>query len=245
MLFLWILGASILETVIAIIGQVAVFLGGERIKKYLRYFVSFAIGTLLGAVFLDILPEALEFAPAETVFIYVLVGFIAFFLLSRFLFWYHCHNGECPVHGSPSLILFGDAIHNFIDGVIIAMAFIANFKLGVITTFAVLLHEMPQEMSDFFVLLHRGYSRSKALFFNFLAAATTVIGAILTYIFAYSAESLIGPALGVVAGNFLYIAASDLLPELRAGHQTGGATLLQFGFIIFGILIIYFVGLNT
>ena len=243
MLFFWILGASILETILSLVGQAAVFFGGDNIKKYIRYLVSFAIGTLLAVVFLDILPEALEFIPAEPLFMYVLAGFISFFILAKFLFWYHCHNGECPVHGSPSLILLGDAVHNFIDGIVIALAFIADFDLGLITTFAVLLHEFPQEMSDFFVLVRRGYGPQKALMYNFLTAATTVAGGVLTYFFARSLDFLIGPALGLVAGNFLYIAASDLLPELRSDHETAKTTLLQFGFVFLGIFLIYFVGL--
>jgi zinc and cadmium transporter len=243
MTLIWILGASILETIIALIGQLFVFLGGDKAKKHLHYFISFAVGTLLGVVFLEILPEGLKFMEAESLFAYVLGGFLFFFILSRFLFWYHCHNGECPVHkGGASLVLVSDTVHNFIDGVIIALAFLANVNLGIITTFAVLLHEMPQEMSDFFILLHKGYTKNKALFYNFLVATTTIVGAVLTYFFAQQAQGLIGPALGIVAGNFLYIAASDLLPELHAGHKRIKSTLIQLALILLGVCIIYLSG---
>ncbi len=245
MLLIWILIASIAETIIALIGQVAVFVFSDKIKKYIQYFVSFAVGTMLAVVFLNILPEAAGMIDFKNLMAYVLAGFLFFFLLARFLFWYHCHNSVCEVHkgASGTMVLTGDAIHNFIDGIIIALAFIADFRLGIVTAVAVLVHEAPMEMSDFFVLLHSGYSKQKALFYNFLIALTTPIGAVLTYFFASSLNGFIGPALGVVAGNFLYIAASDLVPELHAGHRRGITTLWQFSLILLGILIIYGIGL--
>lgn len=241
MLFIWILAASVIETIVALIGQVTVFFGSDRIKKYIQYFISFAVGTMLAVVFLDILPEALEILSPRPLFAYVLAGFLFFFLLARFLFWYHCHNGQCEVHQKTrgSMVLIGDAIHNFIDGIIIALAFMADIRLGIITTLAVLLHEVPQEMSDFFVLLKSGFSRKKALFYNYIVALATPLAAMLAYFFAPYLNSLIGPALGIVAGNFLYIAASDLVPELHAGHKKGAATLLQFSLILLGIFIIF------
>jgi len=245
MLLLWILVASILESLVALIGQVAVFVFSDKIKKYIQYFISFAVGTMLAVVFLNIIPEAAGMIDVKSLMSYVLIGFLFFFLLARFLFWYHCHNNKCEVHKSASgtMVLASDAIHNFIDGIIIALAFIADFRLGVVTTAAVLVHEAPMEMSDFFVLLHSGYSKQKALVYNFLVALTTPIGAVLTYFFASGINGFIGPALGIVAGNFLYIAASDLIPELHAGHRRGTTTLWQFSLILLGILAIYAVGL--
>ncbi len=243
-LFFWILGISILEIIISLVGQVVFFLKKLQVIKYLHYFVSFAVGTLLGVVFLDILPEAARFLGIEPLFKYTLAGFIAFFILSRFLLWYHCHNGECPKNGSPSLIILGAVTHNFIDGVIIAFAFVADFHLGLITSFAILLHKIPKETSDFFVLIHRGYDKKKALFYNFLAATTIIIGAATAYLFSENMRFIIGPALGIAAGNFLYIAATDLLPELNAKRQKAKTALLQVGFILLGIFIIYFAGIN-
>lgn len=248
-LFLWILAASMAETIVALIGQVAVFIFSDRIKKYIQYFISFAVGTMLAVVFLNLLPEALEITPAKQLFAYVLAGFLFFFVLTRILLWYHCHTGECPIHyeqkRSGAKILLGDAVHNFIDGVIITVAFLADINLGIITAIAVLIHEAPMEMSDFFILLHAGYTRKKALFYNFLIALTTPLGAVLMYFFApTNLNSLIGPALGIVSGNFLYIAAVDLIPELHGhkGAHTTTNTILQFFFILLGIFAIYSIG---
>ncbi len=239
-LFFWILGIGILEIIISLIGQVVFFLKKIQIKKYLHYFVSFAVGTLLGVVFLDILPEATRFLGTELLFKYTLAGFIAFFVLSRFLLWYHCHNGECPVNGSPSLIILGAITHNFIDGAIIAFAFVADFQLGLISSFAILLHKIPKETSDFFVLIHRGYNKEKALLYNFFAATAIILGSSIAYLFSEKMSFIIGPALGIAAGNFLYIAATDLLPELNANRPKAKTALLQVGFILLGIFIIYF-----
>lgn len=232
----WILGAAILESFVSLIGRLFVFWSEERVKKLSHHFIGFAVGALLGVVFLDLLPEALEFSSSETVFLWALVGFLAFFLLERFLFWYHCHDGVCPVHAAGYLVLIGDAIHNFIDGVIIAVAFLADFKLGILTSFAVIFHELPQEISDFVVLLQSGFGRAKALLYNFLIALTTILGAIFAYLIKGSIESFLGIALGLVAGNFLYIAAADLIPELHH-PETGkpAAPYMQFLLMIFGI----------
>ena len=240
----WILGASFLTSLISLVGRSIVFLGEERFRRFIHYAMSLAVGTLLGVVFLDLLPEALELAGARTVFFWVLVGFLLFFILERGLFLYHCRDGECPVHAFGYLSLIGDAIHNFLDGVIIALAFLVNIPLGIATSFAVIFHEVPQEMSDFLVLLHAGFERRKALFYNFLIALTTVIGAFLTYLFAGVVQGIIGPALGLVAGNFLYIAAVNLVPELHEAKHARKKTvaLAQISLIILGILLIYFVG---
>lgn len=240
----WILGASFLSSLASLAGRSLVFLGEERFHRFIHYAMSLAVGVLLGVVFLDLLPEALEFAAAETIFFWTLIGFLFFFILERGFLLYHCHDGKCPAHAFGYLTLLGDGIHNFIDGVIIALAFLVNIPLGIATSFAVILHEIPQEMSDFLVLLHAGFERRKALFYNFLIALTTIIGAFLTYLFAGVVQGLIGPALGLVAGNFLYIAAVDLVPELHQSQHTAGkgAALIQIALIILGIGIIYLSG---
>lgn len=219
-LFLWILGASIVESLISLVGRSIVFLGEVRMRAFMHYFISFAVGTLLGAVFFDILPEALEFAEAERIFLWTFAGFVIFFVLERFLFWYHCHEGHCDVHAAGYLMLTGDAIHNFIDGIIIALAFIADIRLGVAASIAVIIHEIPQEFSDFLVMLDAGFPSGKALFYNFLIALTTIAGAVLTYYLRDSVTGFIGVALGLVAGNFIYIAASDLVPILHGTHHS-------------------------
>ncbi|MCR4284040.1 MAG: ZIP family metal transporter [Parcubacteria group bacterium] len=244
MLLFWILGASAAQSIVALIGQVIVFLFKKNVTKYINYLVSFSVGTLLGVIFFDILPEALEESSSGFVFAYVLAGFLAFFALTRVLSWSHCHTADCHIHNTREgvKVLLGDAIHNFIDGIIIALAFLVDFNLGIVTTLAVLVHEAPMEISDFFILIHAGYSVRKALFYNFLIALTTIAGSLLAYFAAPKVDSLIIPALGIVAGNFLYIAASDLIPELHDGEGSRGkiSSALQMFLIVFGILIIYF-----
>jgi len=238
-IFWWIIGAAFLESAVSLVGRLFVFWSEERIKKFTHHFIGFAVGALLGVVFLDLFPEALDFASAEAVFASALVGFILFFLLERFLFWYHCHDGVCPVHTAGYLVLTGDAIHNFIDGVIIAVAFLADFRLGVLSAIAVIFHELPQEVSDFIVLLHSGFERGKALLYNFLIALATVLGALFAFFIRGSIENILGVALGLVAGNFLYIAAADLIPELHHsdGHKTA-TPFVQILLILLGVGVI-------
>jgi zinc and cadmium transporter len=240
MLF-YILLASTLETLIALIGILFVFWGYERLKRFLPYLVSFSVGTLLAVVFLDLLPEAIKVTQSEDVFIYTLFGFLFFFVFSRLLHWYHHHEEGCISHNdiktSGYLILTGDFIHNFIDGVIIALAFSVDVKVGIITTTAVLFHEIPQELADFFILVRSGFSKVKALTLNFIVALTTILGAVLTYFLTANMQNFIGPALGIVAGNFLYIATSDLLPSLHSKNVR--QTFVQFLFILLGVGIIY------
>lgn len=247
MLF-YIVMASILESLVSFSGILFLFMNTERLRQYIHYFVSFSVGAFLAIVFFDIIPEAVAESSLETVLPWVLVGFLFFFLLSRFIHWYHCHEEEGGVclpgekSASGYLVLAGDIVHNFIDGIAIALAFMADFHLGVITTAAILLHEFPQEASDFFIMIHSGFSAGKAFFFNFLISLSTLAGAILTYFLAGGLDRVIGPALGIVAGNFLYIAASDLVPELHLKHRSGAAsTTIQFSLILFGILLMYFV----
>lgn len=265
MLF-YIILASMAEILVAFAGMIFIFLGAEKFKRKISSFISFSVGTFLALIFIDILPETIEMTGSpETAFLYTLFGFLLFFVISRFLHWYHHHNEGyivCNEEGAPQgcvpaliarkkdpkttgyLLLAGDALHNFIDGIIIAFAFLADFNIGVVTTIAVLFHEFPQEAADFFVLIHAGFSRTRALFYNFLSSLGTLAGALIAYALAStsaSAEALIGPALGIVAGNFLYIAASDLIPELHERYRGGASTFSQFFLIVAGILMMYLV----
>jgi zinc and cadmium transporter len=259
MTLIYIIIASLAESFVALTGIFFVFLSYNKLKKYLPYFISFSIGTFLGVIFLNILPEAIEKSSVDVAFSFTLAGFLFFFLLSRFLHWYHHHhengNGSKEIEhhigdeahpkitsnkATGYLVLAGDAVHNFIDGVIITFAFLADFNIGLVTTIAVLMHEFPQEAADFFVLLNSGFSKMRALLLNFTVAFTTLIGALLTYFFVANFDKVVGPALGIVAGNFLYISASDLVPELaHMGGARGLNTIIQFLLILFGILVIY------
>jgi len=244
----YIIIASLLEILVAFVGVFFIFLGVQKFRKYLPYFISFSVGTFLGVVFFDVLPEAIHLSTVEQTMTYTLIGFLGFFLLSRILFWYHHHEDENGhennhIKTSAHMVLAGDVIHNFIDGVIIALAFMADTSIGIVTTIAVLSHEFPQEASDFFVLINAGMKKGKALFFNLLVSLPTLIAAVLTYFFASGVENIIAPALAIVAGNFLYIAASDLIPELHTGHhERGTSTLIQFSLILLGIGLLFFIG---
>ncbi|MDD2935024.1 MAG: ZIP family metal transporter [Candidatus Pacebacteria bacterium] len=246
----YIILATVLESLVSLTGIFLIFLGYEKFKKHLSKFLSFAAGTFLAVIFFEILPEAVEKSSIENVSIYILIGFLFFFLFSRFLHWYHhheeddscCKKEERNFKSAGYLVLAGDFIHNFIDGIIIALAFASGIEIGIVTTIAVLAHEFPQEASDFFVLVNSGFSTSKALLTNFLVSLSTILGATMTFFAVSQVEKIIAPALGIVAGNFLYIAMSDLIPELNSKTRKTGDTAKQFVLIILGVLTIFIIG---
>ena len=226
-------------SLIAFIGIIFAGLREELLSRITMVLVGFASGTLIGGAFLHLLPEALTSEnDSTTVFFYVIAGIVVFFALEKFFYWRHCHEKECPTHAFVYLNLIGDGIHNFIDGMIIAATYIVSFasgsyQLGFATTLAVIFHEIPQELGDFGVLVYGGLSKKKALVFNFISAVTAIIGALTTYFLAYlqSVEVLLVP---FAAGGFIYIAATDLMPELhKKAHAR--ASLVQFLAILFGI----------
>ena len=237
-LFTIILLASFAESVVSFAGGALAILGEARIRRLAHFIVSFAVGALLGVSFLELLPEAIEMASVNSVLPYALGGIILFFILEKFLFWYHCHDGkDCPAHPYTYLILWGDFVHNFIDGIILALAFLVDVKLGMLTTIAVILHEIPQEIGDFGMLMHGGFSRARALRYNFLVSLSTIAGASLTYAFGGFLEPFLPFALALIAGNFIYIAASDLIPELHESTKISHS-LAQVLFIVIGVLLV-------
>jgi zinc and cadmium transporter len=229
-------------SLISLTGIIFIGLKESLIKQLLMVLVGFSSGTLLGSAFLDLLPEAIEVA-ANTItpFYYVILGIVAFFAMEKFLHWRHCHEEECPVHMFAYLNLIGDGIHNFIDGMIIAATFLVSFDLGFATTLAVIFHEIPQEIGDFGVLIYGGFSKKKALTYNFISALTAILGAITTYFLAYlqSIEILLVP---FAAGGFIYIAATDLMPELHKKSQIK-VSIIQFITILLGIGLMAYLGM--
>jgi len=189
----------------------------ERLTRWLvPHLISYAIGTLLGAALLGMIPHALESLAAGTVMVTVLAGLVGFFILESLVLWRHCHEKDCPIHGtSGTLILVGDAFHNFVDGLVIASAFVASVPVGITASLAVIAHEIPQEAGDFAILLHAGYSRRKALFFNLLSASTTLAGALAGYLGIQALRPMAPYILCVSAASFLYIALADLIPGRR------------------------------
>src|SRR3989338_7573039 len=176
-----ILLSTFLVAVISLIGILTLTIKEKLLQRILFCLIGFSAGALIATAFLHILPEALEKTESTLVFYYLILGIVLFFSLERFFYWRHCHNGICDVHAFTYLNLIGDALHNFIDGMIIAVSFVISVKLGLVTTVAIILHEIPQELGDFGVLVYGGFSRQKALICNFLTALTAMAGALIGY----------------------------------------------------------------
>jgi zinc and cadmium transporter len=242
---LWILLATFLVSLIAFIGVITLALAPKTLRKILLALVGLSAGALIGGAFLHLIPEALDqvrFAfgpsePQETVMLMVIVGFVIFFILEKVL-WRHCHEDGCKVHTFAYMNLFGDGVHNFLDGLIIAAGFLASPEVGIATTLAVAFHEIPQEIGDFGVLVHGGIARKKALLFNFITAITAVVGGVLGYFLIPHIGNFDIYILPIAAGGFLYIAAADLIPELHKEKRTS-RTILAFGMFLLGIALMW------
>lgn len=226
---------SLLGSVFCLIGGIFLLWKKKLAKKIATYLISFAAGVLLGAAFLHMLPEVLS---KGNFLIYTLIGILFMFLLEKFLLWYHCHNKECPVHGFTYTILVGDAVHNFIDGIIIGVSFLISIPLGIITALAIVVHEIPQEIGNFSVLIYAGWKKKKILGYNLLIALATPLAAVLAYFFGASLESALIPLIAFAAGTFIYIASSDLIPEIHK-HYSPGKAVLQSFCLGLGILVIW------
>jgi zinc and cadmium transporter len=212
----------------------------QLLDRILLVLVSLSAGALMGGAFIHLLPEAVEDSGSVDAFLFVLVGFILFFILEKVLHWRHCHSGRCDVHTFHYLNLIGDSIHNFIDGLIIATSFIVSFPLGVTSTVAIAAHEVPQEIGDFGVLIYGGFERRKAIVVNFLIALGVVVGGVVGYFVSKGVEHAVVFLLPFAAGGFIYIAATDLIPEIKKEVELrkSSATMLVF---ICGIFIMWLI----
>lgn len=232
---IWILISTFLVSIFSLIGVLLLTVKENFLQKILLVLVSFASGTLLGGAFFHLIPESFSTFD-ESVFIAVVFGIVVFFFLEKSL-WRHCHERECPVHPFAYLNLLGDGIHNFIDGIAIAASFLSaeSPSLGIITTAVVVMHEIPQELGDFGVLIYGGFNKTKALFFNFLSAILAIVGALATYFFISYLPN-ISYILAFAAGGFIYIATSDLIPEL---HKETSITnsFVEIVFLLVGIIL--------
>jgi zinc and cadmium transporter len=222
----------------SLLGIFTLSLKKEKLERFLLFFVSLSAGGMMGGAFLHLLPEALESISAELVFFLLLLSFSFFFILEKLLHWRHCHMGFCEVHTFGYLNLLGDSLHNFIDGFIIAGAFKINANLGLATSLAVFLHEVPQEIGDFGVLLYAGFKRKKALLANLLVALTAVLGGILGWFLIDIFKNLAFLLMPVAAGGFLYISSSDLIPEIRK-EKNLKKSFLSFALFLLGLLLMY------
>lgn len=252
-LILWVLSATVLVSLISFVGIFALSLRRDFLMKILIVLVAFAAGALIGVAFFDIIPEAIEASSTEAP-IYLVAGILIFFATERFIGWHHSHeegnidskshkNPHDKQHHKPFIYtnLLGDGIHNFLDGTLIAASFLTNVPLGIATTIAVALHEIPQEIGDFAILIHGGLSIRWALFFNFISAITAVLGGLMVVYFASAASTInsLNPVLlGIGGGGLLYLALTDILPEIHKENDWK-KNLLQFAFLLAGILIIY------
>ncbi len=260
-LLTWIILFSLLGGVLSVLAASVFLLIPEPWRsRMLPHSVSFAIGALLGAAFLGLLPHAINSEPrvdAHDLGLTVLLGMLSFFILEKMVIWRHCHSTHCEAHdphdpdappnqhshndehkAAGSLILIGDGLHNLVDGVLIAAAFMTDIHLGVVTSLAVATHEIPQEIGDFAVLLNNGFSRAKALWYNVLVSLTTVVGALLAYYSLAGMTQILPYILAIAAASFIYIAVADLIPGLHKRTQLS-ATVQQVVLIAAGVLIIY------
>ena len=223
-------------SLIAWIGVLVLFFKEAFLKKIILFLVSFSAGALIGGAFFHLLPEAIEELGFNfNIFIYFVLGFSIFFFLEQFISWHHCHQMPNE-HKKPFtyLVLISDAVHNFIDGIVIGVAFLVDIKVGMATWLAVLLHEVPQELGDFGILIHGGWQKNKALLFNFLSALTIVLGGILAYFMNEKLEIIF--LLPFAAGSFTYIASSDLIPEIK-NHKCLKNNILHFLFLLLGLIL--------
>lgn len=235
----WILAATFMVSSISFIGAVTLALSEKLLKRILIVLVGFSAGALMGGAFLHLLPEAIETQPGAVtdIFLVVLASFMMFFVLEKLL-WRHCHEKACPIHIFAYLNLLGDGVHNFIDGLVMAGSFMVSVPLGLIATLAIAAHEIPQELGDFGVLIYGGLKPRKALALNFVTALTAVAGGVTGYyISPYLGGAMIF-LLPFAAGGFLYIAASDLVPELHKEKSTV-RTLVSFASFLVGIIFMW------
>ncbi|OGY23335.1 MAG: hypothetical protein A2172_02845 [Candidatus Woykebacteria bacterium RBG_13_40_15] len=220
MILTYIIVFTLLGSVLSLIGGVLLLLKKQISEAFACNLISFAAGALIGVAFLDLFPEAVEEAGEADVFLPALIGFVAFFFAERVIRIFHHHRHGRDTNAKPStfLIIFGDGVHNFVDGVVITTAFLASVPVGIAAALAVAAHEIPQEIADMGVLLANGLSKMKALLFNFLSALTALAGALIAFFFADFIEGYLYIFLALAAGHFIYISASDLIPELHENH---------------------------
>lgn len=235
------IGATLLISAGSLIGALTLFWQGAQGKKVLLLLVGLSAGALIGNAFLHLLPEAAESLESVLLFRLVLVSFVVFFLIEKVLHWRHCHNGVCPEHSFGTMNLIGDFVHNFIDGLILAATFAVDVSLGWVTALAVAMHEIPQEISDFGVLLYSGFSRGRALAWNLFVSLGVVFGGIVGWYAVEHVTDIVPLLLPIAAGGFLYIAASDLMPELRRETQFN-TSALSFMMFLIGVAMMFVMG---
>jgi zinc and cadmium transporter len=247
----WIVAATLLGGVLSV--AVAALFALNTKAAQVPVLISYAVGALLGAVFIEVLPHAFGIATSmRSMAATILAGILLFFVLEKLVLWRHCHQEECEAHDPPapvqhdhgrsgSMILIGDTFHNFVDGVLVAAAFIASTELGIVTALAIIAHEIPQEVGDFLILLHSGYTKRAALLLNMLSSVAMVAGGVLAYFALQTLQSWIPSLLGLAAASMLYVSVADLIPGLHRRPELK-ATAQQVMLIALGIASIWLIG---
>lgn len=232
-------------SLLSLLGAFFLVLKRQTFEAIITYALAISSGILLGTVFFDLIPEAYR-SIGETSYLFVVAGLITFFALEKFIHWHHESNRVGKEKPVAYLVLVGDSVHNFLDGAIIAVAFLTSVPLGITTTLAVIAHEIPHELGDFSILVYGGFSNRRALWYNFLSALTAIAGTVVVFLFSHSVLALEPYLLGFGAGNFLYIAASDLIPELHREHHPVTSIIetlfIIAGTVVMGILISFLGG---
>ena len=234
----WIIFATFVISLISFIGALTLFLKEKILNQALLILVAFSAGALLGDVFFHLLPEVIKNVGVSekallNVFLYLLSGFCLFFILEQFLSWHHHHSASHPeVKSFSYLILVSDGLHNFIDGLIIAGAFLTSFPIGLATSLAVIFHEIPKEIGNFAVLVYGGLKKTRALFLNFISATIAISGGIIGFFIFKNMESGILGLLSFTAGSFIYIAASDLIPEVKQNSDIKKSIVHFLAFLV-------------
>lgn len=237
MVWFWTLGSVAVVSIVSVIGIAFLAYDRGRLQKILLFLVSFAIGALAGDAFIHLIPQSFELNPSRFTPLLIISGMLLFFTMEKFIRWRHCHipTSEEHIHPVAFLNIFGDGVHNFIDGILIGASYLVNIPIGITTTIAVVLHEIPQEIGDFGVLVHAGFSVKKAILFNFVSALASIAGGVLAVAVGPHVTAFSSVILPITAGGFIYIAGSDLIPELQQSCDRLHVSFLQLASMILGI----------
>lgn len=244
--------ATFVVSLFSLSGIFVLSLKEDTLHRILFFLVAFSAGTILGAAYFDLLPEAIELVEESNLFIYVTVGFVLFFFIERFIYWYHGHGHESDLSADVTkddstnilayLNLVGDGIHNFIDGMIIAASFLVGTSVGLAATIAVIFHELPQEIGDYGILVYAGFKRNMALLLNFAVALIVILGGLFAILFIDTVEPVSGLLIAFSAGGFIYLAASELIPELNK-EKNFQKSVFQFVIFILGMILVWSLGI--